>query len=147
MSEQIWLTLGPVGAIMAILIVAVQKVLKNQSDATNKQLQMQADFNGLIVERMDRVVAGIPEGTARIEGAIVNQISASEGRILGGINSLSSQLQRHSETCATHLAKSVAHNDAKVRHEDAATAHIDAVEAKTDEIVAVGRPKIGRGTK
>lgn len=104
MTEQVWLMLGPVGATMVILIVAMQKVLKNQSDANREQMRAQAELNNAMIDRIDRLVQGIPEGNARIEGVIVNQLTASEGRIVGGIHELSNQLQRHSEVCAKHVA-------------------------------------------
>jgi len=128
MTEQIWLMLGPVGATMAILIFAMQKVLKNQSDANKEQMKSQADLNVSIIERIDRMVQGIPEGNARIESVVTNQLSASEGRIVGGIRDLSNQLQRHSETCARHLATDgrQVHEDASKRHDDDVRAHVDA---------------------
>lgn len=104
MTEQIWLMLGPVGATMAILILSIKNVLKNQSDANREQLKSQADLNVSIIERIDRIVQGIPEGNARIESVITNQLTASEGRIVCGIRELSGQLQRHSETCSKHFA-------------------------------------------
>lgn len=131
MTEQIWLMLGPVGATMAILIFAMQKVLKNQSDANKEQMKAQADLNVSIIERIDRMVSGIPEGNARIESVVTNQLSASEGRIVSTLRDLSSQLQRHSETCAKHLATDgrQTHEDASKRHDDDTRAHGDAVNA------------------
>ena len=112
MTEQVWLMLGPVGATMVILIIAMQKVLKNQSDANKEQLRSQAELISATIERMDRLVQGLPEGNAHIESVIVNQLASSEGRITSGIQELSSQLQRHSEVCAKHLVSRSAEKNA-----------------------------------
>ena len=104
MTEQVWLMLGPVGATMAILIFAMQKVLKNQADANREQMRLQSELNNNTIDRMDKLVKGIPEGNAHIESVIVNQFAASEGRLSGEIHELSTQLQRHSEVCAKHMA-------------------------------------------
>lgn len=112
MTEQVWLMLGPVGATMAILIFAMQKVLKNQSDANKEQMRAQADLNNNMIDRMDRLVSGIPEGNSHIESVITNQLTASEGRIVGKIDETNNSINRLARQCALTQAQ---RTDAGVR--------------------------------
>ena len=112
MTEQIWLMLGPVGATMVILIIAMQKVLKNQSDANKEQMKSQAELNVSIIERIDRMVQGIPEGNSHIESVITNQLTASEGRIVGKIDETNNSINRLARQCALTQAQ---RTDAGVR--------------------------------
>lgn len=100
MTEQVWLMLGPVGATMAILIFSIKNVLKNQSEANREQMKAQADLNVSIIERIDRIVSGIPEGNAHIQSTITNQLTASEGRIVGKIDETNNNISRLARQCA-----------------------------------------------
>lgn len=134
MTDQLLVNLGPVVATLAILIPTTKQLLKNQSDANNRQMQAQAELNVSIIERIDRIVSGIPEGNARIESTVTNQITASEGRINGNIHNMHEQflgqLQRHAETCSRHLGMTAqVHEDASKRHDDDMRANAAAVTA------------------
>lgn len=107
MTEQVWLMLGPVGATMAILIFAMQKVLKNQSDANQAQMKAQAELNTNMIDRMDRLVQGIPESNAHIEGVITNQLTASEGRIVTKIEANNDALNKLARQCAVTQASRI----------------------------------------
>ena len=143
LTEAILKDLGPTLAVMAVLIIIVLAMLRNQTQSSDKTIQAFMDAMREIAGRMDTTINVIAQITSAVNQSIMdseNRIQTTLGEQRKAINDLTSQC--YASQANNTVQDAVKHTDARLRHDDDRDRHNDAVtaNAKPTPVVIGGTP-------